>query len=137
MPISKLNFDFCLLVGIKHPTTAVACNVNKKPWFPVHKVGTIKNASAVLEQCCNKTSSEIFHDLMILMPVQKSFSLVKTLVSNSFSHLQSKESVKINPSWLNYGDKKCPILMYIPLKNHNMFGLADRNRNTIVSSKAY
>ena len=40
-------------------------------------------------------------------------------------------------SRLNYGDKKCPILMYIPLKNHNMFGLADRNRNTIVSSKAY
>ena len=40
-------------------------------------------------------------------------------------------------SRLNYGDKKCLILMYIPLKNHNMFGLADRNRNTIVSSKTY
>ena len=38
---------------------------------------------------------------------------------------------------LNYGDKNCPILMHIPLKNYNMFGLADRNRNTIVSSKAY
>ena len=51
--------------------------------------------------------------------------------------LAAWQEICLTLSRLNYGDKKCPILMYIPLKNHNMFGLADRNRNTIVSSKAY